>query len=525
MDNDNKPGLARSVGRVATLVVAGAMLILLALLLCWLIFLPEKRFLFGTIGTAVQGISDATGLNETLVKGLVTVLTIPLFAVLGTSYWEIFKKKLNPLLLYRDWRGWVVVGYLAAYWILLGTLRERAPMWCVVTPEGLRGFDIQRPDPVYHLPSHRCSPLEIAIIRGQRKVVEVSVTDPAHTQFFDPSTQPLQPLVWYSIGLDGQYHFFNGPGIDAANQILHPVTLQLVIELIERDRENKRRLASELPKEGTSAGTAPESSNPPAAGPAASPVGSPASQVSAGVGTLNTSFEATHWVGDFLKAYQGPSVEGMKPFFDSTVSPYFARSTAGWSAIAEDKQHYFDRFPHIEYTLDGDPREIRRSDNSRTIEFDVRYTNIRRDGAAMSGISQMVVDIGFIDDLWKITGIREKTASPNAPKSSPAASPGEEFSASITTVPASVMATRRISGSMPEYPAIARAARIQGTVVLQATISKTGEVERASVISGQPMLQFSAQNAVKTWRYQPYLLNGAAVEVSTLVNVTFKLTN
>jgi protein TonB len=75
----------------------------------------------------------------------------------------------------------------------------------------------------------------------------------------------------------------------------------------------------------------------------------------------------------------------------------------------------------------------------------------------------------------------------------------------------------------PEYPAVAKAARVSGTVVLQATISKTGAIENLRVISGPPLLQDAAMDAVKTWRYRPYLLNGEPVEVETTVNVVFAL--
>ena len=75
----------------------------------------------------------------------------------------------------------------------------------------------------------------------------------------------------------------------------------------------------------------------------------------------------------------------------------------------------------------------------------------------------------------------------------------------------------------PTYPPIAKAARIEGTVVLQATISKQGEIEDLKVISGHPMLQQSALDAVKQWTYKPYQLNGEPVEVATTVNVVFQL--
>jgi protein TonB len=75
----------------------------------------------------------------------------------------------------------------------------------------------------------------------------------------------------------------------------------------------------------------------------------------------------------------------------------------------------------------------------------------------------------------------------------------------------------------PVYPPIAKAARVSGTVVLQATISKTGLIENLRVISGPAMLQQAALDAVKTWRYRPYLLNNEPVEVETTVNVIFTL--
>jgi protein TonB len=86
-----------------------------------------------------------------------------------------------------------------------------------------------------------------------------------------------------------------------------------------------------------------------------------------------------------------------------------------------------------------------------------------------------------------------------------------------------VMAGNLLAKTFPQYPAIARAARIQGTVVLQATISRSGTIENLRVISGPPMLQQAAMDAVRSWRYKPYLLNGEPVEVETTINVVFNL--
>jgi periplasmic protein TonB len=91
------------------------------------------------------------------------------------------------------------------------------------------------------------------------------------------------------------------------------------------------------------------------------------------------------------------------------------------------------------------------------------------------------------------------------------------------SVSSGVMAGNLLVKTMPQYPAIPKAAGIQGTVVLQATISRTGSIENLRVISGPPMLQQAAIDAVRTWRYKPYLLNGDPVEVETTINVVFNL--
>jgi periplasmic protein TonB len=77
---------------------------------------------------------------------------------------------------------------------------------------------------------------------------------------------------------------------------------------------------------------------------------------------------------------------------------------------------------------------------------------------------------------------------------------------------------------LPTYPALARAARLQGQVVLQAVISKQGGIENLRVLSGHPMLVPAAIDAVRQWRYRPYILNSEPVEVETQITVNFSLT-
>lgn len=75
----------------------------------------------------------------------------------------------------------------------------------------------------------------------------------------------------------------------------------------------------------------------------------------------------------------------------------------------------------------------------------------------------------------------------------------------------------------PVYPALARQARIQGAVELRAIIGKTGAIENLVVVRGHPMLAPAAVEAVKQWRYRPYLLNREPIEVETDITVNFLL--
>jgi protein TonB len=75
----------------------------------------------------------------------------------------------------------------------------------------------------------------------------------------------------------------------------------------------------------------------------------------------------------------------------------------------------------------------------------------------------------------------------------------------------------------PVYPQIARITRTEGTVVIQAIISKSGRIESAHVLSGPAILQASALQAVRDARYTPYLLNHEPTEVETTISIIFRL--
>ncbi|HUA16874.1 MAG TPA: energy transducer TonB [Verrucomicrobiae bacterium] len=92
-------------------------------------------------------------------------------------------------------------------------------------------------------------------------------------------------------------------------------------------------------------------------------------------------------------------------------------------------------------------------------------------------------------------------------------------------VPDSVIGGLLVNRVSPMYPPLARQARIQGSVVLKVTISKSGDVGNVQLISGHPMLVPAAVDAVKQWKYQPYLLNGEPTEVETIVHVNFMLSD
>lgn len=90
-------------------------------------------------------------------------------------------------------------------------------------------------------------------------------------------------------------------------------------------------------------------------------------------------------------------------------------------------------------------------------------------------------------------------------------------------LPSTIVSGLLIRKTVPVYPPIAKAAHVEGTVVLQATISAAGTIENLRVTAGPAMLRQAALDAVQSWRYRPYELNGEPVEVETTVNVIFSL--
>ena len=93
----------------------------------------------------------------------------------------------------------------------------------------------------------------------------------------------------------------------------------------------------------------------------------------------------------------------------------------------------------------------------------------------------------------------------------------------VTNISAGIAKGLLLRQTPPTYPTLAKSAHVSGTVVLKATISKTGAIEDLHVVSGSQMLRQAAIEAVKTWRYKPYMLNNQPVEIDTTVDVIFSL--
>jgi len=110
-----------------------------------------------------------------------------------------------------------------------------------------------------------------------------------------------------------------------------------------------------------------------------------------------------------------------------------------------------------------------------------------------------------------------------APNAAAPANPDGPMPPSRIRIGGNVAATKLINQVRPVYPPDAKAQRVQGKVSLMAVIAKDGTVQSLEVVSGDPLLVPSALEAVKQWVYQPTLLNGQPVEVQTMIDVNYTL--
>jgi protein TonB len=120
-------------------------------------------------------------------------------------------------------------------------------------------------------------------------------------------------------------------------------------------------------------------------------------------------------------------------------------------------------------------------------------------------------------------GIFTEQAPPVPPKPAVKPNPPSPPPSAPVRVGIGVQAAKLIFGPKPAYPPLARTTRTQGTVKIQAVISRDGAIKNLQVLGGPPLLIPAAIDAVHRWRYQPTLLNGEPVEVITEIDVNFTL--
>jgi protein TonB len=75
----------------------------------------------------------------------------------------------------------------------------------------------------------------------------------------------------------------------------------------------------------------------------------------------------------------------------------------------------------------------------------------------------------------------------------------------------------------PSYPLLARQMKVQGSVLLQALISREGSIQDLQILSGPAILAAAAREAVKQWRFKPYLQDGQPVETQAKITVNFTI--
>jgi protein TonB len=135
----------------------------------------------------------------------------------------------------------------------------------------------------------------------------------------------------------------------------------------------------------------------------------------------------------------------------------------------------------------------------------------------------MPTRVGVVNDvLSTIVNRQPEAALPGAPPAPlPPPPPPPTVDIKPQRIGGNVQESRLIHQVKPAYPPLAKQARVQGAVVLEAVINKEGTIQSLRVVTGHPLLTGAALDAVQQWRYRPTLLNGEPVEVITTITVTF----
>jgi TonB family protein len=181
---------------------------------------------------------------------------------------------------------------------------------------------------------------------------------------------------------------------------------------------------------------------------------------------------------------------------------------------------------HIE--LGGLPEPLRAAMRARLASFldKPNSSALMRDvSEAARGLDQHVGITWRVDPVSKNSSLMLSLGEAGGP------SPGLEQMESLLPAPTgprirvggNAQAQKVVENKRPEYPALARQARIQGVVRFLALIGTDGRIRRLLLQSGHPLLVPSAQEAVQGWVYAPTLLNGNPVEVTTVIDVNYTL--
>lgn len=144
---------------------------------------------------------------------------------------------------------------------------------------------------------------------------------------------------------------------------------------------------------------------------------------------------------------------------------------------------------------------------------------IHSDSQAVDAPLLPVMNLGGNNNFSLPLGIN--SAAPAGPHVTVA--PATSAAHSRPTISSGVSAGLLLAPIRAQYPEIARITRTEGTVIVEAVISRTGTIESAHVLSGPPMLQRAALDAVQQARYRPFLLNGQPTDVQTTVTVVFRM--
>jgi TonB family protein len=176
-------------------------------------------------------------------------------------------------------------------------------------------------------------------------------------------------------------------------------------------------------------------------------------------------------------------------------------------------------------------------------DSDTSAASSTKTSASASSASSTTADTDeapLVIKAGKAPGVHAKSGAADAPAPSMigiatagAGAPPPNFGSGGEIVPKPLLQTLNISQGVshgllikkvqPVYPRNALAMRVEGSIELLATISKTGDITQVKVLSGDSQLTKAATDAVKQWKYKPYLLNGEPVEIQTQVTINFKL--